>query len=797
MKRILMVLVIGLLAGCESSVIEAAKESSMDVDVSGVLDAIPEVVEEVIDVPITKEVSIAFDDQFGNFLGVVIHDSSEEFNLPSRLFEGWIVNSFSLKNELITFPRTLNEDTRITVELYSEHLIFENTPAGIIVAGISAPTSKVVIPATFQGKPVIAIKNEAFRAMIIDSVFIPYTIQVIGVRAFDSSTIQEVTFEDNSRLIRIEWDAFAYTSSLENIELPTGLRILGQGVFFYSAIKTVTLPATLHTISGYVFTHSMQLEKIEVAIENTTFMSIDGVLYQREKNTLLYWPAKNSITPLQIHEGTERISNYSFENSHRKVVKFPKSLTFIQPDAFFNSSIEMIHLQTIDHFNILNEGHINQASIKKIVVSDDLLNVAKQQLSWSNLSITSESVFLDSQSQTIDISLQTNGWVRDGNASLVPFQSWTQIQSGNKVGVFVYVNEETIVSLRLPINVNQPSEIKIVLNDQEYVETLSAGRNLLQLINLVMNSGHNEITIESITTTPRLLNWQMESLILKTQQAYTTISISPLNDRLMPASLTLFQRIPDNKDIEWIYSEVLVEENRDVLYTYYAANGFAEGYFGMQANQLDESKRWILFSVWSPFVTDDPNEIPSAYRVHVTDKGAGVVINDFGNEGSGRQSYLEYPWVTGINYGFLTRIRPIGENRTEYQSYFYDPTTDQWFFISTMVRPFTTTYAKGFYSFIEAYLPVNAATERAGIYNEYWLRTKEGEWMQVTSSNLIPNSHPQNASGNRRYDYDSIMTERGVELITGGFLIDNDYSSRLFVWPLSELPQHLNDLPTR
>jgi len=251
-------------------------------------------------------------------------------------------------------------------------------------------------------------------------------------------------------------------------------------------------------------------------------------------------------------------------------------------------------------------------------------------------------------------------------------------------------------------------------------------------------------------------------------------------------------RIPTNEPIEWIYSEILVEEGNDVLYTYFMANGFAEGYFGMQSNTIDPTRRWILFSIWSPFVTDDPRTIPEEYRVRVKDKGENVVLNDFGNEGSGQQSYMEYPWVTGVSYGFLTGIRPISDNFTQYESYFYDPTIDQWFYIATIERPFTQTYAKSFYSFLEVYVSFNAATQRSGIYNNYWARTANGEWLQVASSTLVPNNL---IATSLRYDFNGIMLEQGIELTTGGFQLDQNFRSKTFIWANKELPSHLLEVP--
>lgn len=67
------------------------------------------------------------------------------------------------------------------------------------------------------------------------------------------------------------------------------------------------------------------------------------------------------------------------------------------------------------------------------------------------------------------------------------------------------------------------------------------------------------------------------------------------------------------KNIDYFYSELTVPEGTDTLGSYFMAAGFNKGYFGMQINS--ETERRILFSVWSPYKTDHPTEIPEDERV--------------------------------------------------------------------------------------------------------------------------------------------------------------------------------------
>lgn len=134
-------------------------------------------------------------------------------------------------------------------------------------------------------------------------------------------------------------------------------------------------------------------------------------------------------------------------------------------------------------------------------------------------------------------------------------------------------------------------------------------------------------------------------------------------------SVHLSYQVPTDKNIEWYYNELTVPVGQDIIGSYYMANGFGEGYFGIQVNT--DTERRILFSVWSPFVTDDPAAIPDSKKIKLLKKGEGVITGEFGNEGSGGQSYLKYNWIAGNTYKFLLRGVPQKDNSTTYSAYFF------------------------------------------------------------------------------------------------------------------------------
>lgn len=213
-------------------------------------------------------------------------------------------------------------------------------------------------------------------------------------------------------------------------------------------------------------------------------------------------------------------------------------------------------------------------------------------------------------------------------------------------------------------------------------------------------------------------------------------------------SVHLRYELPENKDIRWFYSEIEVPEGEDVIGSYFMANGFGEGYFGMQVNS--ETERRILFSVWSPYDTQNPDDVPEDYKIILLDRGEEVSAGEFGNEGSGGQSYLVYDWKAGNTYKFLLKGEPSVNSSTDYTAYFYAPEVGQWQLIASFRRPYTTTYLTHFYSFLENFIPSSGHIARRGEYKNQWVYDTDGQWHELTKARFTADA---TARKGNRLDY--------------------------------------------
>jgi len=213
-------------------------------------------------------------------------------------------------------------------------------------------------------------------------------------------------------------------------------------------------------------------------------------------------------------------------------------------------------------------------------------------------------------------------------------------------------------------------------------------------------------------------------------------------------SVHLRYTVPRDRDLRFAYSEITTPIDQDPIGTYYMANGFGQGYFGMQVNSGEE--RRVLFSVWSPFKTDNPQEIPEEQQIVTLGRGTDVHIGKFGNEGSGGQSYLVYPWKAGRTYRFLTEVEPQRNNQTTYTCWFGDKASDEWRLIASFSRPQTTTHLTGFHSFLESFSPSHGHIERRASYGNVWVRDTREQWHECTQATF---SVDATGRGRHRLDY--------------------------------------------
>jgi len=383
-----------------------------------------------------------------------------------------------------------------------------------------------------------------------------------------------------------------------------------------------------------------------------------------------------------------------------------------------------------------------------------------------------------SESQTHDankmiVPLGGNTWtINGGNITDNGLTDW--LSTATSVKTYVYLTQIGTVHLSLNMNPGGKNKLKVSLQgiskevivegnlEKEFYvgkwDHVEPGYVLIELQGF-SKSGASFGTVSSIGISGTAINSETTFVKDNVDNYFYWGRRGP--------SVHLKYTIPSS-DITEFYSEITVPNGNDVVGSYFMANGFAEGYFGIQVNSLTE--RRILFSVWSPYATDNPASIPPDLKIIMLKKGNNVNTGEFGNEGAGGQSYLVYPWKAGVTYQFLLRGQPQSDNSTIYTAYFFAPEENKWMLIASFKRPKTNTYLKNLHSFLENFITETGDQTRMAIYGNQWVRDTSGLWTAISSAKFTAD---QTARKRFRLDYEGGVKGNTFYLKNCGFFFPN------------------------
>ena len=131
---------------------------------------------------------------------------------------------------------------------------------------------------------------------------VPGTVTSIGSYAFSGcQKITEISMP--SKLTTISDAAFMDCSGLTGVTIPDSVTSIGGAAFSgCSSLGHIVLPAKLRTIKKSAFAGCSSLTGVEISGENTQYVSLDGVLYNKTETELVICPCGKGGT-LELPEG--------------------------------------------------------------------------------------------------------------------------------------------------------------------------------------------------------------------------------------------------------------------------------------------------------------------------------------------------------------------------------------------------------------------------------------------------------------------------------------------------------------
>lgn len=242
-------------------------------------------------------------------------------------------------NEKLTYPIELDEKINEDITVYTKMATLEKIRMVVDNDGDYAVKRCAQNPIpTCAGEIVIPRKMKITITENDQEVEVEKDVKKIGSGAFDRLT-KTTSIVLPYGIEYIGKDSF-YDVPLVELNLPLTLKTLEEyGIRRISTIKSIYIPASVENIGECNFWQSGSYEEIIVDENNKNYVSVDGVLYNKDKTTLMYYPANKSGDHFTIPDSVTKIADSCFSiNKNLTTIDIPVGIKNISRESFTGSN---------------------------------------------------------------------------------------------------------------------------------------------------------------------------------------------------------------------------------------------------------------------------------------------------------------------------------------------------------------------------------------------------------------------------------------------------------------------------
>ncbi len=291
---------------------------------------------------------------------------------------------------------------------------------------------------------VTRIENNTFEwCASLESVTIPNSVTSIGEYAFYNCDLSLTSVTIPNSVTSLGFDAFACCSKLQSVTLSNSLTEIGSWAFTTcTSLESITIPSSVTDIGQNAFSRCTSLVRAEInadlqpeifssifpgcsslseiafPADHPSYTSADGVVFNKEQDTLVYYPQGRGKTYV-IPDHVTTIGSYAFYDFPGLTgITIPDGVTEIGICAFSGctgltsvtipGSVTVIDLQAFDACSslasvtlsdgvtgIMNAAFHNCSSLKSITIPDSMLQIEPYAFSGCGLSevTLSENIF--------------------------------------------------------------------------------------------------------------------------------------------------------------------------------------------------------------------------------------------------------------------------------------------------------------------------------------------------------------------------------------------------------------------
>ncbi len=173
-----------------------------------------------------------------------------------------------------------------------------------------------------------------YRGSIL-SVYVGSSVTSIGNYAFyDCFALSSVSLPES--VCSIGNSTFSNCTSLTTIAIPDPVKSIEESTFEGClSLFSVFIGSSVSSIEESAFKECSSLASFDVSAENASYSSIDGVLFDNDKTTLILFPPDKAGISYVIPDKVKTIAPFAFNCcTGFTSITFPNSITTIELDAF-------------------------------------------------------------------------------------------------------------------------------------------------------------------------------------------------------------------------------------------------------------------------------------------------------------------------------------------------------------------------------------------------------------------------------------------------------------------------------
>ena len=270
---------------------------------------------------------------FPSSLVYIAEDAFDQKKLKITVEEGTYAYDWAVAHKYISEY----EDWDISVPEEPEEDIYEVfdysvEPGGVHIHEYTGHKSTVIIPAEFDGIPVVSVclnKSDGERKHGITKVVLPSQPVELGSYAFYN--LSELNTIEGLEYVTSLANYVFFDTSVTEAVFSSSLRQMASGSVAASILARLTIPSDVEFEAGAFYNFNLKRITLTEGQGEKTLMLKDGVLFSADGKTLLCYPSGKKGSVYTVPDGTEILGEYAFNSRYLSELTIPRSVIATEP----------------------------------------------------------------------------------------------------------------------------------------------------------------------------------------------------------------------------------------------------------------------------------------------------------------------------------------------------------------------------------------------------------------------------------------------------------------------------------